>query len=159
MDADRPPTFGGYALDLANERLLHEGEGMPLAPKGFAVLRRLVGDGDHELSAPKGLQHCKPGEGGGKLIGGDQVRYGGTWVVNPSWGHPFGATGLGQCAELVWQLHGMTEKRRVEGALIALRHNVGLGGACVVTMDAESGGRSLRSRARTPNIRPSAPRR
>jgi len=111
----------------------------------------------------KDLQLGKPGEGGGTLIGGDQVRYGGTWV-NRSWGllsngHPFVATGLGQCAELVWQLHGMTEKRRFEGALIAPRHNVGPGGACVVTMDAESGGRSLRSRARTPGVRPPAPRR
>jgi DNA-binding winged helix-turn-helix (wHTH) protein/tetratricopeptide (TPR) repeat protein len=45
MDADRSLTFEGYALDLANERLLHEGEVVPLAPKAFAVLRRLVEDG------------------------------------------------------------------------------------------------------------------
>jgi acetyl-CoA acetyltransferase len=49
-------------------------------------------------------------------------------------GHPLGATGLAQCAELVWQLNGRAEKRQVEGARIALQHNVGLGGACVVTM-------------------------
>ena len=69
----------------------------------------------------------------------DQVTYGGKWVVNPSGGllskgHPLGATGLAQCAELVWQLNGKAEKRQVEGARIALQHNVGLGGACVVTM-------------------------
>src|SRR5262249_38674703 len=37
-------AFDGYALDLANERLLHEGEAVPLTPKAFAVLRRLVED-------------------------------------------------------------------------------------------------------------------
>jgi acetyl-CoA acyltransferase len=92
----------------------------------------------NELISYEGLQLCKPGEGG-KLIDEDEVTYGGKWVVNPSGGllskgHPLGATGLAQCAELVWQLHGTAEKRQVEGARIALQHNVGLGGACVVTM-------------------------
>ena len=45
-----------------------------------------------------------------------------------------GATGLAQCAEMVWQLRGLAEKRQVEGAKIAMSHNIGLGGACVVTM-------------------------
>ena len=49
-------------------------------------------------------------------------------------GHPLGATGLAQCAELVWQLRGEAEQRQVEGARVALQHNLGLGGACVVTM-------------------------
>jgi hypothetical protein len=60
-------------------------------------------------------------------------------VVNPSGGliskgHPLGATGLAQCAELNWQLRGLAEKRQVEGAKVALQHNIGLGGAAVVTM-------------------------
>jgi len=92
----------------------------------------------NELISYEGLQLCKPGEGG-KLIDEDQTTYGGKWVVNPSGGllskgHPLGATGLAQCAELVWQLNGMADKRQVDGARIALQHNVGLGGACVVTM-------------------------
>ena len=92
----------------------------------------------NELITYEGLQLCKPGEGG-KLIDDDAVTYGGKWVVNPSGGllskgHPLGATGLAQCAELVWQLHGKAEKRQVDGARVALQHNVGLGGACVVTM-------------------------
>ena len=45
-----------------------------------------------------------------------------------------GATGLAQCTELVWQLRGQGDQRQVEGATIALQHNLGLGGACVVTM-------------------------
>ncbi len=92
----------------------------------------------NELVTYESLGLCREGEGG-RLIDEDQVTYGGKWVVNPSGGllskgHPLGATGLAQCAELVWQLNGMAEKRQVEGARVALQHNVGLGGACVVTM-------------------------
>ncbi len=65
--------------------------------------------------------------------------YGGRVVVNPSGGllskgHPLGATGLAQCTELVWQLRGDADQRQVEGARHALQHNLGLGGACVVTI-------------------------
>ena len=65
--------------------------------------------------------------------------YGGRVVTNPSGGllakgHPLGATGLAQCAELTWQLRGQAGARQVEGARVALQHNIGLGGACVVTM-------------------------
>ena len=92
----------------------------------------------NELVSYESLGLCKEGQGG-RLIDEDQVTYGGKWVVNPSGGllskgHPLGATGLAQCAELVWQLNGMAEKRQVEGARVGLQHNVGLGGACVVTM-------------------------
>lgn len=60
-------------------------------------------------------------------------------MTNPSGGllakgHPLGATGLGQCAELVWQLRGSAGKRQVEQARLGLQHNIGLGGACVVTL-------------------------
>jgi acetyl-CoA acetyltransferase len=49
-------------------------------------------------------------------------------------GHPIGATGVAQCVELCWHLRGMAEDRQVEGARVALQHNLGLGGAAVVTM-------------------------
>jgi acetyl-CoA acyltransferase len=60
-------------------------------------------------------------------------------VVNPSGGliskgHPLGATGLAQCSELTWQLRGEAGRRQVEGAKVALQHNIGLGGAAVVTV-------------------------
>jgi acetyl-CoA acyltransferase len=92
----------------------------------------------NELVTYESLGLCEQGQGG-RLIDEDEVTYGGKWVVNPSGGllskgHPLGATGLAQCAELVWQLNGMAEKRQVDGARIGLQHNVGLGGACVVTM-------------------------
>jgi acetyl-CoA acetyltransferase len=41
---------------------------------------------------------------------------------------------LAQCTELVWQLRGQADLRQVEGARLALQHNLGLGGACVVTL-------------------------
>lgn len=52
--------------------------------------------------------------------------------VSPS-GHPIGATGLGQCAEICWQLRGMADKRQVDGAKVGLQQNFGIGGAAVVT--------------------------
>lgn len=75
----------------------------------------------------------------GQLIDEEATTYGGKWVVNPSGGliskgHPLGATGLAQCAELNWQLRGLADKRQVDGAKIGLQHNIGLGGACVVTL-------------------------
>jgi acetyl-CoA acetyltransferase len=72
------------------------------------------------------------------IVDGDNT-YGGKVVTNPSGGllskgHPLGATGLAQCAELTWQLRGQAEQRQVDGARLALQHNLGLGGACVVTL-------------------------
>ena len=72
------------------------------------------------------------------ILEGDNT-YGGRVVVNPSGGllskgHPLGATGLAQCAELVWQLRGQAAARQVDGARLALQHNVGLGGVAVVTL-------------------------
>ena len=74
-----------------------------------------------------------------KFIWDGDNTYGGKYVTNPSGGllskgHPLGATGLAQCFELVEQLRGEAEDRQVEGARVALQHNLGLGGACVVTM-------------------------
>ncbi|SDM08492.1 Acetyl-CoA acetyltransferase [Oryzisolibacter propanilivorax] len=72
------------------------------------------------------------------ILDGDNT-YGGRVVTNPSGGllskgHPLGATGLAQCAELTWQLRGQAGARQVHGARLGLQHNLGLGGACVVTL-------------------------
>jgi acetyl-CoA acyltransferase len=92
----------------------------------------------NEMITYEALGLCAEGKGG-DLIDSGAVTYGGKWVVNPSGGliskgHPLGATGLAQCAELNWQLRGLAEKRQVPGAQVALQHNLGLGGAAVVTM-------------------------
>jgi sterol carrier protein 2 len=74
-----------------------------------------------------------------KFIADGDNTYGGQVVTNPSGGllskgHPLGATGLAQCAELVWQLRGQAGGRQVPDAGLALQHNIGLGGAAVVTL-------------------------
>lgn len=76
---------------------------------------------------------------GGKLVDHGDNTYGGKYVINPSGGliskgHPLGATGLAQCAELSWQLRGEAGKRQVPNAKLALQHNIGLGGAVVVAL-------------------------
>jgi sterol carrier protein 2 len=92
----------------------------------------------NELITYEALGLCSAGKGG-DLVDAGAVTYGGQWVVNPSGGliskgHPLGATGLAQCAELNWQLRGRAGDRQVDGAKVALQHNLGLGGAAVVTM-------------------------
>ncbi len=109
-----------------------------LGPRDVQVVELHDCFSTNELITYEGLGLCGEGEGE-KLVEDDACTYGGRWVVNPSGGllskgHPLGATGLAQCAELVWQLRGQAEKRQVAGARVALQHNLGLGGACVVTM-------------------------
>jgi len=92
----------------------------------------------NELLTYEALGMCAPGESG-KLVESGATTYGGRWVVNPSGGliskgHPLGATGLAQTAELVWQLRGEAGERQVPGARTGLAHNIGLGGAAVVTV-------------------------
>ncbi len=92
----------------------------------------------NEMITYEALGLCEEGKGGEFVDSGAQT-YGGKVVVNPSGGliskgHPLGATGLAQCAELNWQLRGEADKRQVEGAKLALQHNLGLGGAAVVAM-------------------------
>lgn len=97
----------------------------------------------NELLTYEALGLCEEGQGG-RLIDEGQVTYGGRWVVNPSGGliskgHPLGATGVAQCAELNWQLRGEADKRQVPGAKAGLQHNLGLGGAAVVTVYRKTG--------------------
>lgn len=74
-----------------------------------------------------------------ELVEKNDNTYGGKFVIGPSGGlmskgHPIGATGLAQCAELCWHLRDQAGKRQVTGARLALQHNIGLGGAVVVTI-------------------------
>lgn len=92
----------------------------------------------NELITYEALGLCSPGSAK-EFIDAGQNTYGGRVVVNPSGGliskgHPLGATGLAQCAELCWQLRGLAGKRQVPNAKLALQHNIGLGGAVVVAL-------------------------
>ena len=92
----------------------------------------------NELITYEALGLCKEGEAQKFVHDGDNT-FGGKFVTNPSGGllskgHPLGATGLAQCFELTQQLRGNAGKKQVDGAKIALQHNLGLGGACVTTL-------------------------
>jgi acetyl-CoA acetyltransferase len=131
-------ALGMIGVGMARRAAAAVYEQAGLGPEDVDVIELHDCFSTNELVTYESLGLCGEGEGG-RLIDTDDVTYGGTWVVNPSGGllskgHPLGATGLAQCAEIIWQLNGMAEKRQVEGARVGLQHNLGLGGACVVTM-------------------------
>ncbi|KAL8825385.1 MAG: hypothetical protein Q9170_007809, partial [Blastenia crenularia] len=100
----------------------------------------------NEMITLDALGLCEPGKAHEMVRNGD-ITYGGRCVVNPSGGliskgHPLGATGIAQCAELVWQLRGWADNRLVKGAKVALQHNLGLGGAVVCTVYKRADGQS-----------------
>jgi sterol carrier protein 2 len=126
----------GSDMTRAAARKVYEQSG--LGPENVDVVELHDCFSCNELITYEGLGLCPEGKGGEFVDSGAQT-YGGKVVVNPSGGliskgHPLGATGLAQCAELNWQLRGEAQKRQVEGAKVALQHNLGLGGAAVVAM-------------------------
>lgn len=125
----------GYHMNVAAAQSVYEQAG--LGPEEFQVIELHDCFSANELLLYEALGLCGEGEAP-KLIDAGDTTYGGRWVVNPSGGliskgHPLGATGLAQCAELTWQLRGDADKRQVNGVTAALQHNIGLGGAAVVT--------------------------
>jgi sterol carrier protein 2 len=126
----------GYDMTKAAARKVYEQSG--LGPENADVVELHDCFSCNELITYEALGLCPEGKGG-EFVDSGANTYGGKVVVNPSGGliskgHPLGATGLAQCSELVWQLRGQAEKRQVAGAKVALQHNLGLGGAAVVTM-------------------------
>lgn len=92
----------------------------------------------NEMITIDALELSQPGKAHEMVRSGD-ITYGGKMVINPSGGliskgHPLGATGIAQCAELVWHLRGWANNRLIKGTDSALQHNLGLGGAVVVTV-------------------------
>lgn len=82
-----------------------------------------------EIFHYENLGLCKKGEGG-HLIDEGKTELTGKIPVNPSGGllakgHPLGATGVAQIAEIVWQLRGEAGKRQVPDARVGLAHCVG----------------------------------
>ncbi|NQZ98245.1 MAG: lipid-transfer protein [Myxococcales bacterium] len=143
MTTDRSSTFDegdmnlvGSDMTVGASRAVYEQSGF--GPEDVDVIELHDCFSANEMITYEGLGLCEAG-GAPELIDSGAVTYGGKVVVNPSGGliskgHPLGATGLAQCAELNWQLRGEAELRQVDGAKIALQHNLGLGGACVVGM-------------------------
>jgi acetyl-CoA acetyltransferase len=143
MTTDEGGSFGGSMMKLVGYDMTREASRMVYEAAG-------IGPGDievvelhdcftaNELISYEALGLTPEGTAEKFVLDGDNT-YGGRVVTNPSGGllskgHPLGATGLAQCAELVWQLRGQAGPRQVDGARHALQHNIGLGGACVVTL-------------------------
>ena len=126
----------GYDMAKAAAKKLYEQTGV--GPQDVDVVELHDCFTANELLTYEALGLCPEG-GAEKFIWDGDNTYGGKFVTNPSGGllskgHPLGATGLAQCTELVWQLRGQADQRQVDGAKVALQHNLGLGGAAVVTV-------------------------
>ena len=144
MTTDFPSTFDEQSLmkvvgcEMAATAAQQVYEGSGISPEDVDVVELHDCFTVNEVITYEALQLTPEGTAD-KFIQEDDNTYGGRVVVNPSGGllskgHPLGATGLAQCAELVWQLRGHAGPRQVENARIGLQHNLGLGGACVVTL-------------------------
>ncbi|MFZ3290253.1 MAG: lipid-transfer protein [Telluria sp.] len=144
MTTDRASTFdGGDMMRLVGYDMSREAAAKVYAQAGIGPDQVDVVElhdcfAHNELITYEALGLCPEG-GADKFISDADNTYGGKVVTNPSGGllskgHPLGATGLAQCYELTHQLRGTADKRQVKGARVALQHNLGLGGACVVTL-------------------------
>ena len=144
MTTDRPATFEArdmrevVGFGMAREAAASVYEAAGIGPDEVDVVELHDCFAQNELLSYEALGLCAQGEAERFVCDGDNT-YGGRVVTNPSGGllskgHPLGATGLAQCTELVQQLRGTAGRRQVEGARLALQHNLGLGGACVVTL-------------------------
>ncbi|NLC36516.1 MAG: lipid-transfer protein [Alcaligenaceae bacterium] len=144
MTTDTPSTFDsgdmrklvGYDMTVAAATQVYEAAG--IGPEDLDVVELHDCFSVNELITYEALGLTPEGTAEQFILNGDNT-YGGRIVTNPSGGllskgHPLGATGLAQCYELVSQLRGTADQRQVEGARLALQHNLGLGGACVVTL-------------------------
>ncbi|MDP3672793.1 MAG: lipid-transfer protein [Telluria sp.] len=144
MTTDRAGTFdGGDMMRLVGYDMSREAAAKVYAQAGIGPDQVDVVElhdcfAHNELITYEALGLCPEG-GADKFISDADNTYGGKVVTNPSGGllskgHPLGATGLAQCYELTHQLRASAGARQVDGARVALQHNLGLGGACVVTM-------------------------
>jgi len=144
MTTDAPDTFSsgdmmnlvGYSMSRRAANIVYEQAG--IGPDEVDVVELHDCFAQNELITYEALGLCREGEAASFIDAGENT-YGGRVVTNPSGGllskgHPLGATGLAQCFELTHQLRGSAEQRQVPSARVGLQHNLGLGGACVVTM-------------------------
>lgn len=145
LASDSPALYSGSAIELVGYDMTKRATAKALAEAGAIVKDIKVCElhdcfSTNELLTLDAMGFSEPGKAHHLIRNGD-ITYGGKGpIVNPSGGliskgHPLGATGLAQCAELTWQLRGWaTNNRLVKGVDVALQHNLGLGGAVVVTV-------------------------
>ena len=142
---DTPQLYSRSAIDLVGFDMTRRAARAALQEAGVSAKQVKVAEvhdcfSTNELLLLDGLEFCETGKAHEMVRAGD-ITYGGKGpIINPSGGliskgHPLGATGLAQCAELVWQLRGWANNGRlVKDTDVALQHNLGLGGAVVVTV-------------------------
>ena len=142
MATDSPETWKG-AMNLAGSEMTYRAaqqvyQQAGIGPTDVDVVELHDCFTPNEVLSYESLGLCDVGGAADFVARGDNT-YGGKYVVNPSGGlmskgHPIGATGLGQCTELVWQLRGTAGEKQVPSARLGLQHNIGIGGAVVVTL-------------------------
>jgi acetyl-CoA acetyltransferase len=144
LTTDMPSTFAAGSMmklvgyDMAKAAATQAYAAAGIGPDDVDVCELHDCFAHNELISYEALGFCAEG-GAEDFVTSGANTYGGRVVTNPSGGllskgHPLGATGVAQCHELVTQLRGAAGPRQVAGARLALQHNVGLGGACVVTI-------------------------
>jgi sterol carrier protein 2 len=141
---DSPQLYSKSSMDLVGYDMTKRAAQAALKEAGVSAKDIKVAElhdcfSANELILLEGLGFSEPGKAHMMVRNGD-ITYGGKGpIVNPSGGliskgHPLGATGLAQCAELTWQLRGWANNRLVDNADVALQHNLGLGGAVVINV-------------------------
>ncbi|EHK96371.1 Thiolase-like protein [Glarea lozoyensis ATCC 20868] len=143
MATDAPSLFSKSAIDLMGFEMSKYAAATALKEAGHTPADVKVCElhdcfSANEMITIDALGLSPPGKAHEMVRNGD-ITYGGKVVVNPSGGliskgHPLGASGIAQCAELVWHLRGWANNRLTPNTKVALQHNLGLGGAVVCTV-------------------------
>ncbi|KAI1851757.1 hypothetical protein JX265_010991 [Neoarthrinium moseri] len=143
LATDAPSLFSKSSIDLMGYEMTQYAAKTAMAeagvkPSEFQVCELHDCFSANEMITIDALGLCEKGKAHEMVRNGD-ITYGGKMVINPSGGliskgHPLGATGIAQCAELVWHLRGWANNRAIPHTKYALQHNLGLGGAVVVTV-------------------------
>jgi sterol carrier protein 2 len=153
MATDAPSLFSRSSIDLMGFEMTKQAAKTALAEAQVSVSEIKVCElhdcfSANEMIVIDSLGLSEPGKAHEMVRKGD-ITYGGKMVINPSGGliskgHPLGASGIAQCAELVWHLRGWANNRLVDGTTTALQHNLGLGGAVVVTVYKRADGKTAK---------------
>lgn len=143
MATDAPSLFSKSAIDLMGFEMTKYAAATALKEAGVTTDDVKVCElhdcfSANEMITIDALGLSPPGKAHELVRNGD-ITYGGKLVINPSGGliskgHPLGASGIAQCAELVWHMRGWANNRLHKDTKVALQHNLGLGGAVVCTV-------------------------
>jgi sterol carrier protein 2 len=154
MATDSPNLFSKSSMELVGYSMSKHAAENAMAEAGVTAKDIKVCElhdcfSANEMCTIEALGLCEKGKAHEMVRNGD-ITYGGKMVINPSGGliskgHPLGASGLAQCAELVWHLRGWANNRLIPETKYALQHNLGLGGAVVVTVYVRADGKVVES--------------